>query len=124
MEALQAAAAHLRERGIRGVLVGSAALQLYGYAVEAPDADFLCETPVDTTEQYGPDRDFLGVKVQFIPVRHRGDEAYFRPERATEINGVPVAALADVIGLKRWRARPKDVEFLRGWDAWANKEVK
>lgn len=133
----QQAAEFLRERGVVGVLVGTAALKMYGYAVEAPDLDFLVDGPIpllalgvvenvadaDGTYAY-PDVLFDGMKAQFIATRDRGHGEFFHPERAVEINGVLVAAVKDVIGLKRWRGRDKDREFLRGWDAWANREVK
>jgi hypothetical protein len=106
--ALTEAARMMREAGVRGVLVGTGALLLHGYAVEAPDLDFLVDGPVvppacwpDGAYTSYPDTIVDGVTVQFVPTRDGGYRDYFHPERAVEIAGVPVAAVEDVIGLKR-----------------------
>jgi hypothetical protein len=113
---MQRAWALLREEGIEGVLVGTAALQLHGYEVEAPDIDFLTDGRKPSVAQYV--EDYTGgstyhldnVKVDYIaedaysPARM----LYFHPERAVRIAGILVAALEDVVGLKHWRGRPKD----------------
>ena len=128
---VQRAYQRLQAAGVRGTLVGTAALQLRGYLVDSPDVDFLCERAL-TPAEVGPDavpgsveeRDGAGmlldgVKVDFIGKLDEGRERFFNPERADVVAGVPVAALEDVIGLKRWAGRPKDVAFLAAWDTGA-----
>lgn len=112
----------LRNQGIRGTLVGTAALQLRGYRVFAPDLDFLCERkPEGIDDSYGaaiaePFK-LDNVKVDFIGKPDIGQRQFFHPERAEVIAGIPVAAVEDIIGLKRWADREKDRQFMLQWDA-------
>lgn len=119
---IQKAFALLREEGIRGVLVGTAALQLHGYDVAAPDIDFLVEhKPRAAAEHedrgYDAEVPFTidGTKVDYVvhdaPVPMDAAwrrDTFFHPDEAGLIVGVPVAPLRDVVGLKFWRGRPKD----------------
>ncbi len=121
-DAVRNAYKYAEKQGMMPVLVGTAALALLGYAVEPPDFDFLTNEPGREKDYGGPPGPrFDGCLAQYIRVGDPGPAEFYHPERANMVDGVRVAALQDIIGLKRWRNRDKDREFLRGWDAWANR---
>lgn len=103
--------------GVAPVLVGTAGLWMHGYAVDQPDINFLCEADPDRAAYGSPEVKVDGYVAQYIAAPDGGQRAYYHPKRADLIDGVLVATVEDIIGLKRWRDREKDREFLRGWDA-------
>lgn len=116
---IQKAYALLRDEGIAGVLVGTAALQLLGYEVDAPDIDFLTDGRYPVAALTPENEDYHDLKrdtrIDGTKVDYIGTDAYsptrslyFHPEGAQVIAGVPVASLDDVVNLKHWRGRPKD----------------
>lgn len=146
IETIRKAAARLNAEGIRYALVGTAALVLHGCkGIDAHDLDFLCERgPTPTPEEEAAACEFDdgdgghpltgdtassglrtevdGVKVDYIDAsesRKRKDlpprVEFLNPTRV--VQGVWIAEIADVIGLKRSADREKDRIFLAGWDA-------
>jgi hypothetical protein len=141
IETIRKAYARLEAEKIRAVLVGTAALGLYGFSVDAHDLDFLCErgpapTPEEekALEEGAPDHVLTGdvassglrtkiegVAVDYIDAHEKKKDGTTRERFLTKcpatINGIPVADLDDVLGLKRSAGRAKDLYFLAGWDA-------
>lgn len=120
----------LYNQGIKGVLVGTGALQLWGVAVDAPDIDFIVERRPDTSSLVqlldSPDGSCSGpilldgVKVDYIPHDFKaggGSWEWVKPlfiDRAhRHLFGVPTADVASVIKLKQAANRPKDREFIK-----------
>lgn len=124
------AAALCEKQGIKCVLVGTAALAVHGvYELHGEDVDFMVdkipaherlEVLVADPEYSGDDkwRDgavadlWLGNKVNFIRNDDEGGEKFFTAVPGV-VQGVPVADLKDVLGLKMWADRPKDKDFFR-----------
>lgn len=142
VETIRKAYARLEAEGIRAVLVGTAALGLHGCNVDAHDLDFLCErgpTPTfDEMEEIekgegghldgdgassGLRTKVDGVAVDYIDASEPRKRKELPPRIGflsafpVVIDGIPVAQIGDVIGLKRSADREKDRIFLAGWDA-------
>jgi len=119
-KALQA----IEEEGFRAVVVGSLSLRLRGFDVECGDVDFLCSgvpstaEPLDCTdpEHYSGRVRIDGVKVDYV-LASGGREA-FLTRVPSLIDGLPVADVADVLGLKLFAGREKDEAFFK--ERWAD----
>jgi len=108
-----------------GVLIGTAALWMLGFDVIPGDIDFLvtkapsgegieAKLAKGSTEGSAT-TEIDGIKVDYIPasgLRQR----YLNAGRAYMIDGVPVAALDDILGLKRLADRAQDRHFFGLWN--------
>ncbi len=99
----------------RFVVVGTMALRMRGYRVEAEDLDFLCESVPggsgDGTGSGGSHSDDVhGVRVDYIYANK--PRRKFLTRFPDVILGMPVASVKDVLGLKSFAGRPKDEKFL------------
>ncbi len=127
-QVIQMAAARMKGRG---VLTGTAALWLRGYDVEPGDVDFLVDVPQRHAVQSPVDaalaQDDLGlgstqgsfrttidgVKVDYIYADEQ--RRPFMTPRPDLIDGVPVASVEDILGIKAFAGRYKDRDFLVAW---------
>lgn len=129
---VRAASRILQEQGIRHVLVGTAALKFldkmpFGRKFTAGDVDFLVDRPPRVENALPKSAvsvngsvavEINKVKVDFIVTNRFSANARMRKyftKNPQIVNGVPVAALEDILGLKASAAREKDFEFLAAW---------
>jgi hypothetical protein len=132
-------AALLQEQKIPYVLMGTAALAAHGIKPkDVPDIDFLVgERPLvkDTDAADGSiaaeggskggkgaayyfkldghhEDPFTSIKVDFVPADNP-IETGFLQMHGVELDGVRVMSVDTALGIKRWKGRPKDVEFLK-----------
>ena len=122
--AVERGAQRLNADGTKFVLVGTAALWHHNLkGIEAPsDVDFLCEridgslidlkiTQPTGGQQYGVHEEIEGIKVDYILADNgRGKFLSAKPDFSLA-SDIPVAQIADVLGLKWWANRPKDLAF-------------
>lgn len=106
-----------------GVLVGTAGLMLHGFKVEPHDIDFLVETgpnikslPYAFVEQgSGPEGSVHviteGINTDYIVADE--DRQRFMSVNPVLIDGILVATIDDILGLKKFAGRSKDNDFLR-----------
>lgn len=112
----------------RGKLIGTAALWMRGYEVSVSDVDFLVGTPQQGTDveptdgklgEFGSVNGSCRIKIDGVKVEYvYADETRVRFMKAAGdwIDGVPVASVEDVLGLKVQADRFKDREFLKAWN--------
>lgn len=129
------AAALLEEHHIRYVLMGTAALAAHGIMPhEVPDIDFLVEKhPTGVLEDQAPSdsnsdgesgsylfpildgdtKEETGetIKVDFVPVDNPIENG-FLVSKACAIDGVRCMTVENALGIKKWKGRKKDLEFV------------
>lgn len=115
----------MRYENIYGVMVGTEALIAHGYDVLFKDFDFLCERgPIlkdipDTKPGSRPDSSISciieGYEIDYIEADE--DRKPFMTPVPIMVNGVALASIKDIIGLKRFADRKQDKEFLQLWDS-------
>lgn len=142
VEVIQEAQKRLDRECIKGVLVGTLALEMRGFLRpgRGADIDFLVErlpfpTAAEEIEIYKRSRGSAqrclttlvkGYKVDYIDIHQGkafdlgGSVAQFLTPNPDLIDGIPVASVEDIIGLKRYGDRAKDRQFLSGWDRAMN----
>jgi hypothetical protein len=127
---IQTASRLLTEQGIKHVLVGTAGLVLHGRAPKghpADDIDFLV-TKAPYVKEPLPKEDAStsdsvatmidGVKCDFIVTNFWSNNKRMRKyftKNPTILSGIPVADVADILGLKLSAARKKDFQYIAQW---------
>lgn len=115
----------LKYENIYGVMVGTGALAAHGYDVGFKDFDFLCErgpelqgvpfTQPGSTPNSSISCNIEGFEIDYIEADE--DRIQFMTSVPTMINGVAIASVKDIIGLKRFANRHQDKKFFQLWDA-------
>ncbi|WP_239066645.1 phosphoribosyltransferase [Demequina activiva] len=110
------------------ILTGSVPLLAHGAISQVGDVDLVATGSAwDALAQRGPERDGeLGDRVIDLPggiqafSGWHGQSADAVAARASQVDGLWVASIADVVAYKRRLGRPKDVEHLAALERWAD----